>query len=200
MIPFEKERTLLILKPDAIQRALVGEIINRVERTGLKFVAMKMVVPTREQVIEHYNKSDEWCEKKGLGIIKDLEAQGAPIEKTPLEYGREIIENLVSYMTAGPVLLVVVEGSQAAAIVSKLVGSTEPMTSDVGTIRGDLTVDSFAHATFRNSGVRNLVHQSESPEEAAREIPIWFNENEIIQYKTIQERILYDVNLDGILE
>lgn len=200
MIPFEKERTLLILKPDAIQRALVGEIIHRIERTGLKFVAMKLVLPTREQVVAHYNKSDEWCERKGAGIIKDLEAQGAQIEKTPIEYGREIIDNLVSYMTAGPVLLAVVEGAQAVPIITKLVGTTEPMTSDVGTIRGDLTVDSFAHATYQNRGVRNLAHQSESPEEAAREIPIWFSQDELLQYKTIQERILYDVNLDGILE
>ncbi len=100
-------------------------------------------------------------------------------------------------MTAGPVVAMVIEGNQAVAVVTKLVGTTEPSTSDVGTIRGDYTVDSYGHSSFENRAVRNLVHQSESPEEAEREIAIWFKEEEIMNYVTAQERIMYDIDLDG---
>ena len=100
-------------------------------------------------------------------------------------------------MTAAPVIAMVVEGNQAAAVVTKLVGTTEPSSSDVGTIRGDYTVDSYGHSSYENRAVRNLVHQSESPEEAEREIAIWFTEDEIMNYVTAQERIMYDVNFDG---
>ena len=195
-----KERTLVIIKPDGVQRGLVGEIITRFERTGLKFTGFKFLVPTREQCLVHYNKDDAWFDRKGKRIIEDLEAQGLPVEKDAMEYGKGIIETIVRFMTAGPVLAMVVEGNQSVAIVSKIVGSTEPATSDVGTIRGDFTVDSYGHSTVQNRAVRNLVHQSESPEEAEREIKVWFTEEELVSYRTAQERILYDVDLNGILE
>lgn len=192
-----QERSLVLLKPDAVQRSLVGDIIERFERTGLKIVAMKMAFATEEQLLDHYNKDDEWYQRKGEGIVNDMEAHNIPVEKEAIEYGRDIVRNLVKYMTAAPVVAMVMEGNQAVAVVSKIVGSTEPATSDVGTIRGDYTVDSYAHSTIENRGVRNLVHQSESPEEALREIPIWFSNDEIHQYVTAQERIMYDVNFDG---
>ena len=94
----------------------------------------------------------------------------------------------------------VLEGNQAVAVVTKLVGTTEPATSDVGTIRGDYTVDSYAHSSFENRAVRNLVHCSESPEEAEREIQVWFTKEEIMNYVTAQERIMYDIDLNGITE
>lgn len=195
-----KERTLVIIKPDGVQRNLLGEIITRFERTGLKFTAFKFLVPTREQCLTHYNKDEEWFLRKGNRIIDDLKAQNLPVEKDAMAYGRGIIDTIVSFMTAGPVLAFVLEGNQSVAIVTKITGSTEPSTSDVGTIRGDLTVDSYGHSTYQNRAVRNLIHCSESPEEAEREIKVWFDEGEIINYKTAQERILYDVDLNGILD
>jgi nucleoside-diphosphate kinase len=195
-----KERTLIIIKPDGVQRALIGEIISRFERTGLKFTAFKFLVATPEQCLTHYNKDEAWFLKKGNRIIEDLTAQGLPVEKDALTYGKGIIDTIVTFMTAGPVLAMVVEGNQSVAIVTKLVGSTEPSTSDVGTIRGDLTVDSYGHSTLQNRAVRNLIHCSESPEEAEREIKVWFTETEIMNYKTVQERILYDVDLNGIFD
>ena len=197
---FEKERTLVILKPDAVQRGLMGEIIGRIERTGLKITAMKFFVPTREQVLAHYNKDDAWCVKKGTITVNELKARGVEPEKEALEYGRDIVNQLVDFMTVGPVLGLVVEGNRSTDIVVKLVGSTEPTTADIGTIRGDMTVDSYGHANLRMTAVRNLIHCSESPEEAAREINVWFTEDEIIKYTTVWEKILYDVNLDGIME
>lgn len=195
-----QERSLVLLKTDAIQRSLVGEIIKRFERTGLKISAMKMLNATEEQLLAHYNKDDAWYQRKGEGIVKDLEAQGTEVTKEPIEYGKDIIRTIVTYMQVSPIVALVLEGNKAAAVVTKIVGTTEPATSDVGTIRGDYTVDSFAHSTYENRAVRNLVHQSESPEEAEREIAIWFKEDEIMKYTTAQERIMYDVNFDGKTE
>jgi nucleoside-diphosphate kinase len=192
-----QERSLVILKPDAVQRSLVGEIVKRFEQTGLKISAMKMGVATEEQLLKHYNKTDEWFLKKGNRTIEDLKAQGLPVEKEAMEYGKDIIRTIVHYMTAAPVVLMVLEGNQAVGVVTKLVGTTEPSTSDVGTIRGDYTVDSYNHSMIENRAVRNLVHQSESPVEAEREIAIWFKEGEIMSYTTAQERIMYDVDFDG---
>ncbi len=196
----KKEHSLVIIKPDGIQRALVGDILARFERTGLKFVAMKLIVPKAEQCWEHYNKDEEWFLKKGARIVEDRTAHGMPIEKEAREYGKDIIQSNVDFFTSGPVLAFVIEGNQSVAIVKKIVGGTEPTTSDVGTIRGDLTVDSYALSSLDNRAVRNLVHCSDSPEEAEREVKIWFAPEELIGYRLVQEQILYDVNLDGILE
>jgi nucleoside-diphosphate kinase len=192
-----QERTFVILKPDTVQRSLMGEVIKRFERTGLKCTAMKMFMATEAQLLAHYNKDEAWFLKKGTRIIEDLTAQGRPVEKEAIEYGKDIIRTIVNYMVAAPVVGMVWEGNEAVAVVSKLVGSTEPKTSDVGTIRGDYTVDSYGHSSYENRAVRNLVHQSESPAEAEREIAIWFIEDEIMKYTTAQERIMYDINLDG---
>jgi nucleoside-diphosphate kinase len=125
---------------------------------------------------------------------------GLKPEKTAVEYGRDVVEALLSYITLGPVVAMVIEGNQSVGIVKKLVGGTEPLTSDVGTIRGDLTVDSYDNANVGGRAVRNLIHCTDKPEEAQREIDIWFKPEEIINYNLVQEKILYDVNIDGILE
>jgi nucleoside-diphosphate kinase len=196
----KKERTLVIIKPDGVQRSLVGEIISRFERVGLKMTAMKMVVAKPEQCWEHYHKDDAWFLVKGTQLVENLKNAGVPVEKEAIEYGRDIIGVLVKYMTASPVVVMVLEGNIATAVVTKLVGGTEPTTADIGTIRGDYAIDSYQIANQDNRGVRNLMHCSEDPEEAEREIKIWFTEDEIIKYRLIHEQMLYDVNLDGILE
>ncbi len=195
-----QERTFVILKPDTVQRSLIGEVIKRFERTGLKCTAMKMFMADEARLLKHYNKDDAWFLKKGTRIVEDLEAQGRPVEKEAIEYGKDIIRTIVHYMEAAPVVAMVWEGNASVAVVTKLVGTTEPTTSDVGTIRGDFTVDSYSHSSYENRSVRNLIHCSESPEEAEREIALWFTEDEIMKYTTAQERIMYDVNLDGTNE
>jgi nucleoside-diphosphate kinase len=200
-IPHPKtERTFVIIKPDGIQRSLVGEIISRFERTGLKLVAMKMEVPDSARIWKHYNKTDEWFIKKGTNIAKDREAAGLSAEKEPIEYGKDIIRALEKYMTSGPVVMMVWEGNQAVAVIKKLVGTTEPATSDVGTIRGDFTIDSYAICAVDDRAVRNLIHCSELPEEGESETALWFAPEEVISYRHVAEAMLYDINLDGILE
>lgn len=195
------EQTLVIIKPDAIQRSLVGEIIKRYEQSGLKIVAMKMMVPTAELIEKHYTLDPEWRRVTGEKTIKGYHDKGLkPPTENPLEITEVLLKRLVKYMTAGPVIAVVLEGAHAVAIVKKLTGSTEPLMSDVGTIRGDFVLDSYQMTDADGRSVRNLVHRSGSVKEAQDEIQHWFSSKEIINYKHIQETILYDVNIDGILE
>lgn len=196
----KKERTLVILKPDAVQRGLVGELIKRIESTGLKLTALKLVVPTEEQMWTHYNKDDEWFQKKGERTVAERQAAGLVVDKTAAEYGKDIIRALVKFMTVGPVVAMIWEGNQAVGIVKKLVGSTEPLSSEAGTIRGDYTIDSYELASRDERAVRNLVHCSDPASEAEREIALWFKPEEIFKYRLIAEQILYDVNLDGLKE
>ena len=196
----KEERTFVIVKPDGVQRGLVGEIIKRYERTGLKLVGMRFGVADEKKFWEHYNKDDAWFLQKGTKIVEDKKANNLPADKEPMEYGKDIIRQLVKFMTCGPVLMMVWEGNQAAAVIKKITGGTEPSTSDVGTIRGDLTVDSYNIAAVDDRAVRNLIHCSESAAEAKREIAIWFTDAEMTEYRLVGEQILYDVNLDGILE
>lgn len=195
-----QERTFVILKPDTVQRSLIGEVIKRFERTGLKCTAMKMFTADEARLLAHYNKDDAWFLRKGQRTVEDLTAQGRPVEKEPIEYGKDIIRTIVHYMVAAPVVAMVWEGNESVAVITKLVGTTEPKTSDVGTIRGDYTVDSYSHSSYENRSVRNLIHCSESPEEAEREIALWFKEEEVMSYTTAQERIMYDIDMNGTTE
>lgn len=195
-----KEKTFVIIKPDGVQRGLIGEVIKRFERVGLKLVGLKMVLPTEEQCWTHYNKDDEWFLKKGENTVRGRKEAGLPVEKEAIEYGKDIVRALVNFMTSGPVITMVWSGNQSVSVVKKLVGGTEPTTSDIGTIRGDLTLDSYDLSTVDSRAVRNLIHCSDKPEEAEREIAIWFKPEELLKYRLVNEEILYDVNLDGILE
>jgi nucleoside-diphosphate kinase len=195
-----QERTFVILKPDTVQRSLIGEVIKRFERTGLKCTAMKMFTADEARLLAHYNKDDAWFLKKGQRTVEDMIAQGREVTKEPIEYGKDIIRTIVNYMVAAPVVAMVWEGNESVAVITKLVGTTEPKTSDVGTIRGDYTVDSYSHSSYENRSVRNLIHCSESPEEAEREIALWFKEEEVMQYTTAQERIMYDIDMNGTTE
>ncbi|NCU42201.1 MAG: nucleoside-diphosphate kinase [Candidatus Moranbacteria bacterium] len=197
-----KEKTLVIIKPDGIQRSLVGEIIKRYERVGLKLVAMKIDIPTPEKARDHYMVGgEEWLETVGEKASKAYEKKGL---KSPYatyrENGMAVLEANAKYLASGPVVAMIWEGAHSVGLVRKITGGTEPLSSDVGTIRGDLTLDSYQLADIDGRSVRNLIHASGAPEEAEKEINIWFSEKEIFSYRHIQEAILYDVNLDGILE
>ncbi len=190
--PLHQERTLVILKTDTIQRSLVGEVIHRFERAGLKITAMKMILPTEAELERHYNKDDDWYLKKGERIIADMKAHGQEPQKEAIEYGRDIIQSIVSYLRESPMVTMVLEGNSAIEVVTKLVGVTEPVTADVGTIRGDFTIDSYTHSTIESRAVKNLIHCSDQATEAEREITVWFNADEIHNYVSAQERIMYE--------
>ena len=198
---FKHERTMVIIKPDGIQRSLMGEIIGRYERIGLKLVAAKMCVPTADMIEKHYSLDPEWRVKTGLKTIKGYTDKGqTPPSMDPREITGIILKNLAKYLTSGPVLAMVWQGAHAVEIVRKLTGGTEPLTSDVGTVRGDYMLDSYKMSDQDGRAIRNLVHASGTVKEAEDEIKHWFKKEELMDYKTVQESILYDVNLDEILE
>ena len=198
----KNERTLVIIKPDGVQRTLVGEIIKRYEQVGLKLVAMKMVQASPERATEHYMVGgEEWLEEVGRKANASYEKKGL---KSPFENnracGQAVLERNAKYMSAGPVVAMIWQGNGAVPLVRKITGGTEPLSSDVGTIRGDYTLDSYAMADQGERSVRNLIHASGEVDEAEKEIKIWFNDEEILDYRLIVEAMLYDVDLDGIKE
>lgn len=195
------ERTLIVIKPDGIQRSLIGEIIKRYERVGLKLVATKLIVPDEELIKNHYCSDPDWFRRAGEKSIEGAKRAGIePMHHDPIFIGKKILDTLCHYMTSGPVLAMVWQGAHAVSIVRKLTGGTEPLSSDVGTIRGDFVLDSYALSNPIGRSVRNLVHASGTVQEAEKEIAMWFDQKEIVDYRLVQEKILYDVNLDGLLE
>jgi nucleoside-diphosphate kinase len=197
----KEERTLVLIKPDGIQRTLIGEIIKRYEQIGLKLVGLKLVVPKPSLVEKHYTIDPNWRRITGEKTIKGYLDKGLePPTRNPLEVTRILLERLKKYLASSPVVAMVWQGAHAAPIVRKITGGTEPLTSDIGTIRGDFVLDSYSMSDNDGRAVRNLVHASGSAKEAAKEIKLWFKPSELVDYRLVQEQIIYDVNLDGILE
>lgn len=191
------ERTFCMIKPDGVKRGLIGDIVARMEKAGLKVVAMRMLVPTEEQVRKHYPMSDEaWVTRLGKkslsafegGELDPVEVLGSDDEHT---IGKNVADSLVSFMTSGPVVAMVVEGMQAIEMVRKLAGHTLPFKADVGTIRGDYSVDSPAVANIEGRPLHNLIHASEIPEEAENEIALWFEGEDIPSYDLGAEAVMY---------
>lgn len=195
------ERTLVIIKPDGIQRSLIGEIIGRYERIGLKLVGMKMMVPTEELIEKHYTLDPSWRTVTGEKTIKGYHDKGlTPPVNDPLEVTRRLLLRLKTYMTCGPIIAMVWQGAHAVEIIRKLTGSTEPLKSDVGTIRGDFVLDSYQMSDIDNRAIRNLIHASGSVKEACDEVEHWFRPEELIEYTLMQERIIYSPTIDGVFE
>lgn len=192
------ERTFCMIKPDGVMRGLIGEIVHRLEKAGLKVVAMKMLVPTEEQVRAHYPASDEaWVHRLGekslsgfdkLPDVSPKEVLGSDDKK---ELGQGVVESLVQYMQSGPVVCMVVEGIQAVDMVRKLAGHTLPFKAEMGTIRGDFSIDSPAVANAEKRSIHNLFHASEVPSEAETEIALWFGSDPVYQYDLGNSATMY---------
>lgn len=183
------ERTLIILKPDAVQRGLVGEIITRFEKVGLKIIAMKMLVPAAELLTEHYPEA--LVPIVGNKTKKDWDAYGIEYEESAEELGRMIIDATREFMRSGPVIAFVIEAGHAVEIVRKLVGTTGPKDSPPGTIRGDYTHLSLGRASLARKGAANLIHASGSVEEAGQEIAMWFTPEELYTYTLSHEHLTH---------
>ncbi len=160
------ERTLIIFKPDAVMRGIVGEIVTRFERAGLKIVGVKMIEPDNEHYEHHY---------EGIGTLKTRK-------------GKEIFESQLATMRDGPVIAMVLEGVEAVEAVRKMVGDTQPKSAAPGTIRGDYAHVSYGQASSAGRGVANIVHASADSKEAKQEIAHWFSESDIHDYLTVHER------------
>jgi len=197
----KEEKTFVIIKPDGVQRSLIGEIIKRYEKIGLKLIGLKMGVTTADMIEKHYTIDPEWMRKTGEKTIANYKKKGAkPPSDDPIEITKIVLKNLKKYMTSGPVIMMVWQGAHAVGIVRKITGTTEPLTSDVGTIRGDFVLDSYIMSDTDGRAVRNILHASGTVEEAEKEIALWFRKDELINYSIIQETILYDIDMNSILE
>ncbi|MEK7620782.1 MAG: nucleoside-diphosphate kinase [Patescibacteria group bacterium] len=159
------ERTLIVLKPDTIQRGLVGEIMTRFERVGLKIIASKMLRPDNDHYYHHYENIGQMISRRG----------------------QQAFDVTLEMMNQGPVIAFVLEGVGAVEVVRKMVGTTEPKSALPGTIRGDYAHVSFSHADTKKKGIPNLIHASGDPKEAVEEISHWFGEGELFDYESVHE-------------
>jgi len=177
------ERTLIIIKHDGVTRGLVGEVVRRFENVGLKIVGMKMVWADENTANNHYVATDEWA----MGVFNKAKNGFEDAGKSfpflsHVEYGDYIQKMNRDYLMEGPVVAIVFEGHHSVELGRKIVGSTEPRTSLPGTIRGDLMLDSYEVANANKRSIRNLIHASGTPDEANREISLWFKNDELHSY------------------
>ncbi|MEI7792280.1 MAG: nucleoside-diphosphate kinase [Candidatus Berkelbacteria bacterium] len=178
------ERTFVMVKPDGVERGIIGQVISRIEQRGLKIIAMKMVKPTLEHIDKHYPTDEAWIARlgdKGFNVFKELGLDPMEVMGTDnnLEAGKMVRGWLVSYMVEAPVVAMVVEGFHARDMVRKIAGHTLPSKAEIGTVRGDFSVDSPAAANTQMRAIKNIMHASETVEEAKNEIAHWFAEEEI---------------------
>jgi nucleoside-diphosphate kinase len=187
------ERTLVILKPDAVKRGLMGEILQRLEKAGLKVVAGKFVQIGRELVAKHYPDSLEWKQTVGQRTIDDCQKYGIDLQANigtmdPVAVGEIVKKWNEDFLMSGPVFTMVLQGVNAIERVRSLAGATVPTRAAPGTIRGDYSLDSAVAANQRNRTIYNLIHASGSAEEAEIEIALWFKPDEIFdQYRLVYE-------------
>ncbi len=181
------EQTVVLIKPDGVKRGLVGEVLHRFERVGLKIVGMKMVWVNENFVGRHYKDDRVWYKSVGDKLLAFYNEHGRDVGEDlgsddPIKLGKMVRKWLFTYITSGPVVAVLLEGPHAVEIVRKLIGSTFPLNSPPGTIRGDFYYDSPFLANFGKRSVMNIVHASGTPEEAKFERKLWFREKEIYGY------------------
>lgn len=189
------ERTLVFLKPDGVQRALIGEVIRRLERTGLKVIGLKMLRPSSDLLNRHYPSDEGFLRTIGGKTLEAFEAAGLDVRREtgtddPLTIGRQVRQWLIDFVSSGPVVAFVLQGTHAVAVTRKLVGDTLPFRAAPGTIRGDLSADSPTVANLQKRPVRNLVHASGTLEEAAFEIGLWFSPGELHDYRRVDEELV----------
>ena len=196
MSKLKEEKTLVLIKPDGVKRGLIGEIIRRIEQRGLKIIALKMFQATREQIDNHYPKDPKWVSRLGektLGTYGKYSLD--PIKELgtdkPDEIGKMVREWIIDFMVSGPLVKIIIQGVHAVDMVRKICVNTLPNLAEMGTIRGDYSVDSPALANAGKRGVHNIIHASETPEEAEHELEYWFSPEEIHEYKRAEEDIMF---------
>jgi len=190
------EKSLLIFKPDSVARGLVGEITTRFEKVGLKIVGLKMMMVSKEIADKHYpSDREEFIKGMGGKTLENYQDLGIDPKSEfgsadPHEIGLKIREWLVDMITAGPVIVMVLEGPHAVELVRKIVGHTLPLKSAPGTIRGDYSYDSSYLANTGKRPIKNLLHASGNVEEAKYEVELWFKKEELMEYSRVEEQVM----------
>jgi len=175
----KEERTYLMIKPDGVRKGLIGEVIKRIEQRDLKIVALEMFQPTVDQIDNHYPKDEAWIRRLGGKTLSTYQKYGFdPVAEVgtadDLAIGQLVRGWLIDYMTSAPLVKMVIQGLHAVDVVRKIVGPTIPATAEMGTIRGDFSIDSPVLANKEKRAVMNLIHASETAAEAEHEIAHWF--------------------------
>lgn len=184
----KEEKTFVMIKPDGVRKGLVGEVLRRFEQRDLKIVALEMFQPTHDQIDNHYPKNEEWITRLGTKTTSTYEKYGYDLvsdfgTNDAAKIGPEVRKWLIEFMKSAPLVKMVVQGVHSVDTVRKLAGDTLPYKAAVGTIRGDFSIDSPALANKEKRAVSNIVHCSETPEEAAHEIKHWFGDSPTFDYK-----------------
>ncbi len=192
----KEEKTVVLIKPDGVKRGLVGEAIRRFESRGLKIIALKMIIASREHAHSHYPNTEEWLRGMGEKTLQNYKQYGKdPVKEIgtddALEIGKKVAEWNVEFLTSGPMVAMVVQGIHAVDMVRKIVGKTIPAMAEMGTIRGDFSVDSPTLANVGKRAIHNVVHASGDQSEAAHELKHWFGPEEIHEYKRAEEDIMF---------
>ena len=185
---FKEEKTFVMIKPDGVRKGLIGEVIKRFEQRDLKIVALEMFMPTMKMIDDHYPKDPAWIERLGQKTLGTYEKYAIDAKKElgsndPKVLGGMVRKWLLDYMVSAPLVRMVVQGTHAVDVVRKIAGPTLPYVADMGTIRGDFSIDSPAIANSEKRAVANILHCSETPAEAEHEIKHWFGKAVIHQYK-----------------
>lgn len=191
-----EEKTVLLIKPDGVKRGLIGEVIKRIEMRGLKVIALKMILASREHAHSHYPNTEKWLRGIGEKTLENYQKYGKDAKKevgtdSPIEIGKQVAKWNVDFLTSGPMIAMVVQGIHAIDMVRKIVGKTIPAFAEMGTIRGDFSVDSPTLANIQKRSIHNVVHASGDPKEAAHELAHWFTDEEIHAYKRAEDDIMF---------
>jgi len=191
-----KQRALLIIKPDGVQRGLIGKIIGRFEQVGLKIIGLKFEWVTKEKVISHYPETEAWFKKVGERTLtnykkKGLDARSVFKTDDAVSIGKIVKGWLIAYFQESPVFLVVVEGYDCIEIVRKLSGNTIPVLAAPGTIRGDFSHDTIDLANEQSRPLRNIIHASDTTEDGEKEVNLWFTKEELFDYELTGEKFMF---------
>ena len=192
----QEERTFMLIKPDGVKRGLVGECIQRIEQRGLKIIALKMIQANEEHARAHYPGTKEWLSSMGNKTLESYAKYGKDVTKElgtddPFEIGKIIYGWNTNFLISGPIVAMIISGIHAIDMVRKIVGKTIPAFAEMGTIRGDFSVDSPVLANTGKRAIHNVVHASGDPKEAAHEIEHWFFREEIHDYKRAEDEIMF---------
>ena len=185
------ERTLIAIKPESIQRQIIGELINKFEKRGLKMIACKMVAPTEEQVKKHYPDDKEWYVSSGTKTWNNYKDHGITPPGTPIELAKRTRTRLIDHLSDRPIILMIWSGPHAVALGRKTAGATNPLIADIGSIRGDYSTESYELADGIERAIHTLVHASGSVDEAEKEIKLWFKNSEILDYDLVTENVFF---------
>lgn len=192
----KKQRALIIIKPDGVQRGLIGKIVSRFEQVGLKIIGLKFELATKEKIIAHYPETDAWFKKVGERTLTNYAKKGLDAKQVfgtddAISIGKTVKNWLIKYLQESPVFIMAVEGYECIEIVRKISGNTIPVLANPGTIRGDFSHDSIDLANEQNRPLRNIIHASDTVEDGEKEVNLWFKPEELFSYERADEEFMY---------